>query len=366
VAREVLQAIARPRLFGTAGAVHVARLLRERLEAAGLTVEVQGFRFSTWPGRWGVPALGLLLTLVFTIAGLHAAAGNATMAATTLAVTLLLLVPLPFLAGPAVDGLPIGRAAGRNIVASRQGATPRFLIVAHRDSKSQPVPLGLRIAAVALSLVAIPATMFSALLGSGALATACAIAGAASSVVLVFCGTGNRSPGALDNATGLVALLELAAHETAGDVGFLVTDAEELGLAGARSAAARSGCDVEAVINLDGLDDGGPIRLLTGRGPGARQRAVRLEAALADAARARGLEVRAHHVPAGLMVDHLPFASAGLPAITVMRGHARSLARVHRAADSLDRVSGSGALLVAEVVSAALENLRQSSLAPAP
>ncbi len=366
MAREALQAIARPRLFGTAGAVRVARLLRRRLEAAGLTVTVQGFRFSTWPGRWGVSVLGVFLTLVFGIAARQSVSGNATAAAATLAAALLLLLPVPFLVGVLVDLLPVGRAAGRNIVAVRPDAVPRFLVVAHRDSKSQPVPLGLRIVAVTLVGIAFPATVAFALLGMPRLAAGCAVAGALGGLVLAACTTGNISEGALDNATGLVALLELAARETTGDVAFLVTDAEELGLAGARSAAARGGHEVEAVINLDGLDDDGPLRLLTGRGPGADRRAAPLVQSLGDAARERGLEVRPHRVPAGLMLDHLPFAAAGLAAITVMRGHTRSLARVHRAGDSLDRVSGDGALLVADVVGAALETLRQSVTAPDP
>jgi hypothetical protein len=71
-------------------------------------------------------------------------------------------------------------------------------------------------------------------------------------------------------------------------------------------------------------------------------------------------------VPAGLLLDHLPFAAVGLPAITVMRGHTRSLSRVHRTIDSLDRVTGDGALLIAEVVAAALDSLRDSVPAPAP
>jgi len=364
VTREALQEIARPRLFGTAGAVRVARTLRRRLEALGLTVEVRGFRFSTWPGRWGVPAIGVVLAFVFGIAAWKAGSGYATAAATTLVGTLLLLVPIPFLAGLLVDALPLGRAAGRNILASRPGPTPRFLIVAHRDSKSQPVALGLRIAAVSTIVTAYPATIALALLGPAVAAAIVAGVGSAASLVLAACVTGNRSAGALDNATGLVALLELAARETAGDVAFLVTDAEELGLAGSR-AAARGDRDVEAVINLDGLDDDGPVRLLAGRGRAANRRAAPISAALEAAARERGLEVWWHRVPAGLLLDHLPFAAAGLPAVTVMRGHTRSLARVHRATDSLDRVSGEGALLIAEVVAAALDSLRQSVPAPA-
>jgi hypothetical protein len=355
--REVLHELARPRLFGTAGASHVAAAVRARLEAAGLAVEVQEFRFSTWPGRFAVPALGVLLAGVFVAAAILLGRGYATTAAATLAVAVLVLLSVPFVAGPAVDRLPFGRATGMNLVAKRPGHAARFLIVAHRDSKSQIAPLGLRILAAALIGIALAGGATAAAAGATGTALPFVATGGVASLVFLLCSAGNASPGALDNATGLAALLDLAGSEAEGDVAFLVTDAEELGLAGAR-AAVSGWRAMEAVINVDGLDDGGPLRLLTGRGPAATRRARPLADALTRAGRERGLAVRSHRVPAGLMVDHLPFASAGIRALTVMRGRTRALGRVHRAADSADRLTGEGARAVAAIVHAALETLR--------
>lgn len=356
--RDVLRDLARPRLFGTAGATHVATLVRARLEAAGLAVEVQGFRFSTWPGRFAVPVLGAVLLCAFAGAALLGLRDQAASAAAVLAATMLVLLPVPFLAGPAVMHLPFGRATGMNLLAVRPGATPRFLVVAHRDSKSQPVPLGLRIAAAAVVLFALPGALVAAVSGVVTVTLALSAAGIAASAILLACGVGNASPGALDNATGLAALLELAVREKAGDVAFLVTDAEELALAGGR-AAARAWTHAEAVINLDGLDDEGPLRILVGRGRAAVLRAAPLQEALAAAARDRGQAVGTHTVPAGLMVDHLPFAAAGAPALTVMRGHTTALATVHRRKDAVGRLTGAGSMQVAAVVTAALATLRE-------
>lgn len=397
--REVLRELARPRLFGTAGASHVEAVVRTRLEAAGLIVEAQPFRFSTWPGRFAVPFLGTVLMIAFGGAVVLLLGNHATKAAATLAAAIVLLLPVPFLAGPAVMRLPFGRATGVNLLATRPGARPRFLVIAHRDSKSQPVPLGLRIAAAAVVVFALLAATGMALAGVIWPALLLCAAGLAASAVLLLCGVGNASPGALDNATGLAALLELAARERSGDVAFLVTDAEELALAGARAAACAwaaagtrvstgarastgvpaarvrasaearnapgggSGC--EAVINLDGLDDTGPLRILVGRGRVAVRRAAPLREALEAAARERGLDVAVRAVPAGLMVDHLPFAGAGAPALTVMRGHTKALANVHRAGDTAERLTAEGIHAISAVVSATLDALRGTASGPA-
>jgi hypothetical protein len=59
------------------------------------------------------------------------------------------------------------------------------------------------------------------------------------------------------------------------------------------------------------------------------------------------------------MVDHMPFAAAGVPALTVLRGRWRSLMRVHRGADSADRLDGRGAAETATLLTAALRLLRE-------
>jgi len=168
---------------------------------------------------------------------------------------------------------------------------------------------------------------------------------------------GNTSPGALDNASGVAALLAIAAHtRDRNDIAFLVTDAEELGLAGA-SAAAGGLAFVDGVINLDGLDDAGPVHLLGPHGMRRRGGAPRIERALIAAAQALDEDVRPRAVPRGLLLDHIAFTRAGVPALTLMRGTLRSMARVHRPADRRDRLRGDGCILGAELVRVALDSL---------
>jgi Zn-dependent M28 family amino/carboxypeptidase len=186
--------------------------------------------------------------------------------------------------------------------------------------------------------------------------------GVVAGAILVFCWVDNRSPGALDNASGVVALLGVAEREfAAGDVAFIVTDAEELGLVGARTVASQLPPSF-GVINVDGLDDDGHFYLIERFGwPKKRGAAPHLAAALLSAAAKRNVEARRRDVPIGLLLDHLPIVDAGTPALTLMRGKLSSLRRVHRPADNLEHLKGSGVEESVHLLCDALAHLRVAS-----
>jgi hypothetical protein len=280
---------------------------------------------------------------------------------------LLLSAALAVLAKPAMTVLPWGRVNCINQLAHRPGKRPRYFLMAHRDSKSQPIPLAFRGPAIVLGIIAwFALTVVSTvvllqprfyradvILILGALAV---VAGA----VLVFCWVDNRSPGALDNASGVAALLAVAEREAAtGDVAFIITDAEELGLAGARAIAPVLPPSF-GVINVDGLDDNGTFYVLERFGWFRKKGlAPPLAAALLSAASSMNASARRRDVPAGLLLDHIPVVRAGTPALTLMRGSLSSLRRVHRPADSLERLNGTGVTQGVALLSAALELLRK-------
>jgi hypothetical protein len=365
----VLKEVAKPRLHGSAGAAEVASNIRACFEALGYDVEDREFTFNPWPGRFAITALGVLYLLgtLPAVAFLHT--GNARAAATV-------LLLLPVVAGlfalatrPAIDSLPFGRRPGFNMMVQRPGSRPRYIIMAHRDSKSQAVPLALRgpasamaalvwiallVAALATTVRPIDATVIPVL---GALA-------AAAGLVLVACRVGNRSPGALDNASGVVTALNVAAREAEhGDVAFLITDAEELGLAGARAVAPELP-PVFGVINIDGLDDHGPFYVIERFGL-LRKRglAPQLAAALLQEAEYRSEPVDRRDLPAGIAVDHTPIVRAGTPALTLMRGSRASLRRVHRPADSIEKLEGDGIRRGTDLICGALARLREQTRA---
>src|SRR5690606_24156081 len=151
-----------------------------------------------------------------------------------LLILLFVIIAGAMFASALIDRLPYGRIQGTNLFATRPGARPGYIVMAHRDSKSQPVPLAFRGPGVALAVIVWIALLVASLLHAarplpGAIILLLGALAVTAGVILIFSWVENRSPGALDNASGVVAALGIAAREgRAGDVAVLITDAEEL------------------------------------------------------------------------------------------------------------------------------------------
>lgn len=369
-ARHAIRVLARPRMTGSPGAAEVEILLRAAFEEQGYEVQELPFEFSAWPGRFGVSALGAVTLLGLGTATYALASGRPAAALVALTGVALLAGLAAAFARRAITDLPWGRVGGKNLLALRPEARPRYLIVAHRDSKSQPISTFLRIAAIVLVGFAWCALLTVAAIGSYdttlislPLVLSAGALGCIGGALLASSVAGNASAGALDNATGLAALLGIARRQKEhGDVAFLVTDGEELGLAGAWDAARRLP-PLDGVINLDGLDDHGDFRITERIGLSQRRvLAPHLAAALLASAASLGVAADRRDLPLGVLVDHIPFGRAGFPALTLLRGTARSLFRVHRRSDTPDRLRGVGAALTVSLVCGALDILRSRRL----
>jgi hypothetical protein len=366
--KDLLPTLARPRLTGSRGAQEVADIIHERLTKLGYSIQDHPFTFSTWPGRFAVTIAGL----VFLAGTLGAAAllnmRHPGVSLVVLLATLMLVAAIAALTPVITDMFPLGRITANNMFATRPNGTPRYIFMAHLDSKSQPVPLAFRGPAIVLGMLAwIAFTIFATLAVldpvwiRGDITTVLGVIAFIAGVLLLFCWVENRSPGALDNASGVATVLALAeAEKDRDDVAFLITDAEELGLVGARSIARKLN-PVFGVINVDGVDDEGPIYVLEKFGVPPRHIAPHLVASILSAADARQIPAQRRNVPFGLLVDHLPIARADLPAVTVMRGSFASLRRVHRPADNMDNMTGAGIEVVVEVLRDALNRLREET-----
>jgi hypothetical protein len=246
----------------------------------------------------------------------------------------------------------------RNLIAVRGGA-PRFWLMAHLDSKSQPVPMLLRIGGILLAssamLLTIVASFIQRLYDLGNLFwVPVTIAGAAGSLAVLLSTVGNRSPGALDNASGVAAAMLTAAKTESGmPVGVLLTSAEELGLAGAwawvREQAERHATRHRRyAINFDGLDDVGALACMADAdSPFAG--ALRLAASEA------GADLRVRKVLPGIMVDSSALSRSGWVAVTISKGNFSTLARIHTPGDSPDRLIGTGVAQAVEVVTNFME-----------
>jgi Zn-dependent M28 family amino/carboxypeptidase len=223
-----------------------------------------------------------------------------------------------------------------NLTAVR--GAPRVWLVAHLDSKSQPVPIALRalgitaVAAVWMAAIALAAAQLAGVAPGDAWPWLTG-AGVAAALPVIASTVGARSPGALDNASGVASVL-VAAESLPRDVsvGVLLTSAEELGLAGARAWVRGRAAGV--ALNCDGVDDVGTLTCMySGRAPAPLLAVVR---------GAAGGAVRVRRLIPGILVDGVALADAGWDVITVSRGTVGTLARIHSAADTDDRLTGTG------------------------
>jgi hypothetical protein len=351
-----LAALARePRPAGSDAEERARRYAETVLEGAGFHVTREPFSYSTFPGRYGTPiggAIAAATVLLAAVAGLTTRGAYAPIA--EVVVGLLVLGAFAWsMLGEAVLTLPVARAHGVNVMATRPGQAPRVWLVAHLDSKSQPVPSLLRVIGVlvltsALVLAIVATAMQLASLPSRTvwwLAVLGAVLGAGPVVASVV---GSRSAGALDNASGVAAVLSAAEMLAPGAaVGVLLPSAEELGLAGARAWARTRAPGV--ALNCDGVDDDGALTIMHGANP-----PMGVVNAVRSAA-ARDVHVRL--MPLGLLTDSVALADRGWRAITLSRGSLASLRRVHTPHDSLEALEGSGIPEMATTLARAAEAL---------
>jgi hypothetical protein len=248
---------------------------------------------------------------------------------------------------------PFLRRRDVNLVAVRGVAEPRVWLVAHLDSKSQPIPSVARVGGVALLVLALllaTAGLLVTLAGVPArtLWIGALVAATVGALPVLASVVGSRSDGAVDNASGVAAVLAAAAL-VGRDVacGVLLTTAEELGLAGARAWATAHPATV--ALNCDGVDDGGELVIMyNGRMPTDVVSAVR-------AASARAVRVR--RMPLGLLTDSTALADAGWRTVTVSHGSLATLRRVHTSRDSLANLRGTSVDDVSVILARAAEAL---------
>ena len=346
-ARWHLSAIAnRPRPAGSAAEAGTRSYCQCILEAAGLEVHHRAFYYSSVPGRWGTPVAGLFTALLFLTSGhlgahLHPRAALGLL----LAGALLLGSSAFWLSRWGVLDLPFGRLRGNNLIATR--GVPELWLVAHLDSKSQPVPILVRALAIMASIVlwlAGTALAVAQLAGAAppSLWIPITILGVLASIPVAASVVGVKSHGALDDASGVATILratELLPRDA--PIGVLLTSAEELGLAGARAWARE--VPRGRAINVDGIDDTGALRLIYSR---------RLPRALLSAL-GPAWPAPSRLLPGALM-DGVALADAGWEVVNVSKGSWRTVSRIHTRRDDLAHLDGSGAEEVAALIAGAV------------
>ncbi len=353
--RAVAGALAGPREAGTPGAAEARRVLQEALESLGYAVEVQRFGFS--PSSLNAfpifgAGLGWLTLLELPLLALPGVSRWAALLVLVAGLAALALVVRGVALGWTGRGESLREDA--NLIATRPGPPVSRWIVAHLDTKAQGHSMAGRLVAVWVCLAAVAALLVAAVLRLSGPAPAWLMSGAAGIALAgsVLAGRGRlrgTTPGARDNASGVVAAL--AAAEAAGigsGVGILLTGAEEFGLVGARILAERRPELVRGleVVNVDTVDERGDLSLVSHDHPGRV-----LAAALAPFLAGVAVPLRQRRLPLGIFVDSYPLARAGAKAVTVARLDWSTLRLLHTPRDTGDDMSFDTARAVGRAVS---------------
>jgi hypothetical protein len=374
IALEYATSMARPRLVGTAEHDQVADELVARLEQWGYHVERQPFEFST--------ALNALLALALFLNVACLTVMAATHRPVVAAITLIMWV-LTGLIGRSISSFAVASAqpswrerlayrlgkryVAMNLVAELPRPHPpapspeiarsvrisgeeerplrTLYLVAHYDSKSQRWPLVLRIV---LFTLLIPGTLFAigaALLSyTSALIDVLGFSAAVASALLVMLGTGNASPGAIDNASGAGIVLHLAECLAARSdwrerlrVVVLLPSAEEVGLMGTTAYVKRHAAQLQhdkaIILNFDGVGVDGELQWVG---------AISSELAhhIQSAAREEAVPIKRFRF-IGALFDHIPFAQQGLDAVSLI-AVGRASRSIHTAHDTIERLNVRG------------------------
>ena len=326
------------------------RLCSDWLIGAGLKVEEREFTYSAFPGAWGTPIVGFTLVLTAIMTAVRVASGGAAADRAMRASLVILILAASaswWMGRYGTRLLPIMRRTGLNLEARR--GLPVVWLIAHLDSKSQPFSLLSRASASVATVIAWACAIVVWGLSHGVQVPPWLVLGlvscaGAASVPLLLSWVGEKAVGALDNASGVAAIL--AAVRTLGpatQIGVLITTAEELGLAGARAWV--EGKEPGTAINCDGVDDRGRTTITAaGRGRGIWQSLHQSGIIRSD--------VRLRRNIPGVLLDSTAFSDRGWAACTVSRGNLSSLARIHTSRDCLEQLSGSGINEVSAMIAA--------------
>lgn len=357
-AKDLLDRLSQTARFAGSAEESAARALcRHELEAAGFVCRDVPFGFSEWPARWGPPLVAAIqLAILLVVTSLASSDHPMPGLAVEVLAGLLLGAVGARVRRNGVLSFPYGSARSANLEAVR--GEPRVWLVAHLDSKSQTIPMLIRIASsVALQLVSIAIAValvaaMARVVIPGGWWLALQLLAVVSAAPTVLCFVGNRSPGAVDNASGVVAaILAASQQDSPRELGVLVTSAEELGLAGSRAMAPSMGSGIK-VLNCDTIDDLGGWRCMYS---GAEPREI-TSAARSVAARS-GLSVRIGGLIPGILADNIAFTDLRIEAVTLSRGNFSTLARIHTWRDNSIALSGQGAAEAAAFLSALAKEL---------
>lgn len=362
--------LAIPRLVGSAGEAETQDYIVQEFTELGLDVSWEPFVFTKFPAE----VLPRLLSVLFVLIVLSVPwFGERFPIPVCFACVLSLTIAMFFTQWQKrLEGLyDVGRRhRTENIVATnnanRDNKTPAFLFVAHYDSKSQVLPIAVRIVAYGIAIVGLIALTIVMLVKVIALIwlpdyIVWGIAGITSFCLLLLQInlTENHSPGGFDNASGVGVMLEVArvmmARDEEKSVTFLATGAEEYGMCGAlryiQAHADEYDRENTYVINLDGLGVGNGVHLITRYGIPPTRTTRTLRNLFQTSSEVLGIPVSERYLPIGVGLDSIPIASRGFETVTLTSKGVGSVAlKIHSKQDRSELLNEESLQQVGELI----------------
>ncbi len=330
----VASALCFPRLAGSPGERAARDKVARAFRDAGLETDLEFFYCSdyaiTVAARWAMVPTGFILVAA-------ALAGRLGFWAPAMILALLSLLPAAYVLKRVGEGFNdpdrprqyrsanvVGRMAGKD-------GAGTVVLMAHYDSKSQVFPIWLRISIFLLSAAGSAALILAVAVCSllEALKTPClltpiilpsALILLMADLSLLFNAVGNKSEGALDNATGVGIITEIAtrlAKEKPEELNVVAaaTAAEEIGLCGANAFIEAHAHELDPsstlFLNFDGCGGDRVLRVLKSHGAPARKIPPDLARAIKEIADREGIQVKWTTIPAGMATDLFPVKKAG-------------------------------------------------------
>jgi len=362
--------LAIPRLVGSAGEAETQDYIVQQFTELGLDVSWEPFAFTKFPAE----VLPRILSVLFLLIVLSVPwFGEQFPIPVCFACVLSLATAMFFTQWQKrLEGLyDVGRRhRTENIVATnnanRDNNTPAFLFVAHYDSKSQVLPIAVRVVAYGITIVGLIALTVVMLVkiialiwlpnyivwGIAGITTFCLL-------LLQINLTENRSPGGFDNASGVGVILEVArvmmARDEKKSVTFLATGAEEYGMCGAlryiQAHADEYDRENTYVINLDGLGVGDGVNLVTRYGIPPMRTTRTLRNLFRTSSEALGIRVSERYLPIGVGLDSIPIASRGFETVTLTaRGVGSVALKIHSKQDQSELLNAESLQQVGELI----------------
>lgn len=333
-----------PRRVGTARERRAVRYIVRAFQGADLRCSRQRFTVPLLPRE--VAARGCFVVALALVGLGLVALGTRPLLATLCWLGSALIAQGPWWFGGWLGARWRGRLRSQNLIARLrerpEGVTARIVFLAHYDTKSQWLPTGVRVGLVAtclgnglaLALVALAAAIDLAPPGTTVLAACLGLVQTIALIALAANVTGNRSPGALDNGSGVGTLLELARtwrprDDAPVEVLWVATGAEEVGLDGARALLDKHRDWFHArptlLINLDSVGAGSELRLA------GEADALALTHRVAGDLGQHPRRLRV----LGAGMDHEPFSRSGLSAVSLLGDVVGASLTMHSARDGL-------------------------------